>query len=42
MEIKATVGKMSFMINSIDVISVESQSSPDTKIFDWIKSNVGW
>jgi len=30
------------MINSIHVISVESQSSTNTKIPDWIKSNAGW
>jgi len=38
---KATVEKISFVINSIDVISVEP-SPLDTKIPDWIKSNAGW
>lgn len=39
---KVTVGIMSFVINSNDVLSVESKLSQDTKIPDWIKSNAGW
>ena len=39
---KATITIISFEINSNDAISVEQESSSNTKIPDWIKSNAGW
>ncbi len=39
---KVTVEKISFVVNSNNEISIESESSADAKIPDWIKSNAGW
>jgi len=39
---KATVEKMSFVINSNDVTSTEQKLPTSAKIPDWIKSNAGW
>ena len=39
---KATVEKMSFVINSNGAISMEQKLPSSAKIPDWIKSNAGW
>ncbi len=39
---KATVEKMSFVINSNGATSMEQKLSTDAEIPDWIKSNAGW
>jgi len=39
---KTIVEKMSFVINSNDVTSMEQKLSASAKIPDWIKNNAGW
>ena len=39
---KATVEKMSFVINPNGAASMEQKLSTDAEIPDWIKSNAGW
>ena len=39
---KVTVGIISFIIDSQEMISQELKSDIDTKIPEWIKSNAGW